>query len=153
VAGLTAEGFGDGQALRALVEAESADLAERRSLRWMWNEMEYEGHYFGDAPVGGYRRLAEAMATGVDLRLGVDVAEVACSASGVRDGSSASPASASARSRPPRGRDVSGPSRNDKTSAIPESPGRLPAARRQAVSPRQIAPSQTGNPMSWPPGA
>ena len=72
------------QALHALIEAESADLAERQSLRWMWNEMEYEGHYFGDALVGGYRRLAEAMAAGVDLRLGVEVAEVACSASGVR---------------------------------------------------------------------
>jgi polyamine oxidase len=72
------------QALRALIEAESADLAERQSLRWMWNEFEYEGHYFGDVPVGGYRRLVEAMATGVDLRLGADVAEVACSASGVR---------------------------------------------------------------------
>jgi polyamine oxidase len=72
------------QALRALVEGESADLAERQSLRWMWNELEYEGHYFGDAPVGGYRRLAEAMAAGVDLRLGVDVAEIACSAGGVR---------------------------------------------------------------------
>jgi polyamine oxidase len=72
------------QALRALVEAESAGLAEDQSLRWMWNEADYEGHYFGDAPVGGYRRLAEAMAAGVDLRLGVDVAEVACSASGVR---------------------------------------------------------------------
>jgi monoamine oxidase len=72
------------QALRALIEAESADLAERQSLHWMRNEFEYEGHYFGDVPVGGYRRLVEAMATGVDLRLGVDVAEVACSASGVR---------------------------------------------------------------------
>ena len=72
------------QALRALIEAESADLAERQSLRWMWNEFEYEGHYFGDVPVGGYQRLVEAMASGVDLRLGVDVAEVACSASGVR---------------------------------------------------------------------
>jgi hypothetical protein len=41
------------QALRALVEGESADLAERQSLRWMWNEMEYDGHYFGDAPEGG----------------------------------------------------------------------------------------------------
>src|SRR6185437_12842442 len=66
------------QALRALIEAESADLAERQSLRWMWNEMEYEGHYFGDMPIGGYRRLAEAMAAGVGLRLGVDVAEIAC---------------------------------------------------------------------------
>jgi polyamine oxidase len=72
------------QALRALIEAESADLAERQSLRWMWNEIEYGGHYFGDAPVGGYRRLVEAMATGVDLRLGMDVTEVARSASGVR---------------------------------------------------------------------
>ncbi len=72
------------QALRALVEAESADLTERQSLRWMWNEMEYEGHYFGDAPVGGYGRLVEAIAAGLDLRLGVDVAEVACSAGGVR---------------------------------------------------------------------
>ena len=71
------------QALRALIEAESADLAERQSLRWMWNEIEYGGHYFGDVPVGGYRRLVEAMAAGVDLRLGVDVAEVARSASGV----------------------------------------------------------------------
>jgi hypothetical protein len=78
------------QALRALIEAESADLAERQSLRWMWNEIEYGGHYFGDVPVGGYRRLVEAMAAGVDLRLGVDVAEVARSAGGVlvrgRDG-------------------------------------------------------------------
>lgn len=72
------------QALRALVEGESADLAERQSLRWMWNEMEYEGHYFGDVPDGGYRRLVEAMAAGVDLRLGVEVAEIACSAGGVR---------------------------------------------------------------------
>ena len=41
------------QGMHALVEGESADLAERQSLRWMWNEMEYEGHYFGDVPVGG----------------------------------------------------------------------------------------------------
>src|SRR2546430_294016 len=70
------------QALRALVEAESADLTERQSLRWMWNEMEYEGHYFGDAPVGGYGRLVEAIAAGLDLRPGVGAAEVACSAGG-----------------------------------------------------------------------
>ena len=41
------------QALYALVEAESADLAECQSLRWMWNEIEYDGHYFGDVPDGG----------------------------------------------------------------------------------------------------
>ena len=72
------------QALRALIEAESAGLTEDQSLRWMWNEIEYEGGYFGDMPAGGYRSLTEAMATGVDLRLGVDVAEVARSATGVR---------------------------------------------------------------------
>jgi monoamine oxidase len=72
------------QALRALIEAESADLAGRQSLRWMWNEIEYGGHYFGDVPVGGYRGLVEAMAAGVDLRLGMDVTEVVRSASGVR---------------------------------------------------------------------
>jgi monoamine oxidase len=72
------------QALRALIEAESADLPERQSLRWMWNEIEYEGHYFGDVPVGGYQRLVEAMATGVDVRLGMDVADVVRSSGGVR---------------------------------------------------------------------
>jgi monoamine oxidase len=72
------------QALRALIEAESADLAGRQSLRWMWNEIEHGGHYFGDVPVGGYRGLVEAMAAGVDLRLGMDVTEVVRSASGVR---------------------------------------------------------------------
>jgi polyamine oxidase len=72
------------QALRGLIEADSADLSERQSLRWMWNEIEYGGHFFGDVPAGGYRRLVEAMATGADLRLGVDVAEVVRSASGVR---------------------------------------------------------------------
>jgi monoamine oxidase len=72
------------QALRGLIEGESADFTERQSLCWMWNEIEYDGHYFGDVPVGGYRRLVEAMAAGVDLCLGVDVAEVIRSASGVR---------------------------------------------------------------------
>src|SRR4029077_7761082 len=72
------------QGVHALVEGEAGRPAGRPALRWMWNEMEYEGHYFGDVPVGGYRRLVEAMAAGVDLRLGVDVAEIACSAGGVR---------------------------------------------------------------------
>ena len=72
------------QMLYAGIEAESAGLAESQSLRWMWNELEYGGNYFGDVPDGGYRRLAGAMADGVDLRLGVEVAEVAISAGGVR---------------------------------------------------------------------
>jgi monoamine oxidase len=71
------------QALHAIIEAESADLARRQSLRWMWNEIEYDGDYFGDVPDGGYRRLVDAMASGVDVRLGVDVAEVALSPDGV----------------------------------------------------------------------
>jgi len=55
------------QMLHAGIEAESADLAGRQSLRWMWNELEYAGNYFGDIPDGGYRRLADAMASGVDV--------------------------------------------------------------------------------------
>ncbi len=72
------------QLLYAVIEAESADLAGRQSLRWMWNEQEYGGNYFGDAPDGGYRRLADAMASGVDVRLGRPVSEIAVSPDGVR---------------------------------------------------------------------
>jgi polyamine oxidase len=56
---------------------------EHQSLRWMWNELEYDGNYFGHLPDGGYRSLVGAMATGVDVRLGCEVAEVATSADGV----------------------------------------------------------------------
>ena len=72
------------QMLYAGIEAESADLAKRQALRWMWNELEYGGSYFGDAPEGGYRRLAVAMASGVDVRLGSPVSEIAISQDGVR---------------------------------------------------------------------
>jgi polyamine oxidase len=72
------------QALRAMIEADAADLSERHSLQWLWNEIEYEGDLFGDLPVGGYRTLVDAMATGLDVRFGVDVVEVALSASGAR---------------------------------------------------------------------
>ena len=72
------------QMLYAGIEAESADLAERQSLRWMWNELEYGGSYFGDAPNGGYRRLVDAMASGVEVRLGRAVSEIAVSPGGVR---------------------------------------------------------------------
>src|ERR1700756_1315914 len=50
----------------------------------MWNEIEYGGRYFGDVPHGGYRRLVDAMATGVDVRRGWPAAEVAVSPGGVR---------------------------------------------------------------------
>jgi polyamine oxidase len=71
------------QGLNAVVEAESADLAARQSLRWMWNEMEYGGSLFGDVLAGGYRELVHALAEGLDVRLGVDVVDVAASAGGV----------------------------------------------------------------------
>jgi polyamine oxidase len=72
------------QMLYAGIEAESADLAGRQSLRWMWNEQEYGGNYFGDVPDGGYRRLADAMASGVDVRLGRPVSEIAVAPDGAR---------------------------------------------------------------------
>ena len=72
------------QALHALIEAEAADLAERQSLRWMWHEAEYGGHYFGDVPVGGYQRLTGAMGAGLDVRPGGAVTDVAYAAGGVR---------------------------------------------------------------------
>jgi hypothetical protein len=49
----------------------------------MWNEIEYDGDYFGDVPDGGTGAWS-TMASGVDVRLGVDVAEVALSPDGVR---------------------------------------------------------------------
>lgn len=72
------------QGLRALIEGESADLAERQSLAWMWNEAEYEGGFFGDLPDGGYRSILSALADGVDVRLNFDVADVGVGAGGVR---------------------------------------------------------------------
>jgi monoamine oxidase len=72
------------QILYAGIEAECADLAGRQSLRWMWNEQRYGGKYFGDAPDGGYRRLVDAMASAVDVRLGRPVSEIAVSPDGVQ---------------------------------------------------------------------
>src|SRR5580692_675007 len=80
------------QGLRAIIEGESADLAERQSLRWMWNELEYEGGFFGDLPSGGYRSLVRAMADGADVRLNFDVAEIAVGTDGVNVRSAAGPA-------------------------------------------------------------
>jgi polyamine oxidase len=72
------------QLLSAYIEADSASLTTQQSLRWMWTELEYGGDYFGDAPTGGYRRLVNAMAARVDVRLGRPVSEVAVRADGVR---------------------------------------------------------------------
>jgi monoamine oxidase len=67
------------QALRAAIEADAADLWDRESMRWLWHEIEYDGDLFGDLPDGGYVTLVEQMAAGLDVRLGVDVQEVAVS--------------------------------------------------------------------------
>jgi polyamine oxidase len=72
------------QALRADTEADASDAAEHHSLRWLWNEREYDGDFFGDLPAGGYRSLVDAMAAGIDVRLGVDVGDIELLAGGVR---------------------------------------------------------------------
>jgi polyamine oxidase len=64
------------QLLYGYIEADSAGLAGQQSLRWMWSELEYGGDYFGDAPDGGYVRLVDAMASGVDVRLGRPVSAI-----------------------------------------------------------------------------
>jgi polyamine oxidase len=64
------------QGLRAVIEAEAADLSERQSLAWMWNEDEYGGGYFGDLPEGGYRSVIEALAGGLDVRTGFQVSAI-----------------------------------------------------------------------------
>jgi monoamine oxidase len=72
------------QGLRAVIEGESADRPERQSARWMWHESEYGGSYFGDLPDGGYRNLVEALAAGVDVRLGAEVTDVSVTDEEVR---------------------------------------------------------------------
>ena len=72
------------QGLRALIEAESADLPEHQSLAWLWNEHEYGGSYFGDLPDGGYRSLVAKLGDGIDVRLNFEVAGIEVAADGVR---------------------------------------------------------------------
>lgn len=71
------------QALHAVIEAEGADACDEQSLRWMWNELEYEGDYFGDLPDGGYASVVAALAEGVDVRFEEAVHEVALKPDGV----------------------------------------------------------------------
>lgn len=72
------------QLLRAEIEADAADVAERQSLRWLWHEVEYGGDLFGDLPVGGYGTVVQALATGVDVRLNHEVVAVELVDDGVR---------------------------------------------------------------------
>lgn len=71
------------QAMSAVIEAEGATACEDQSLRWMWNEAEFEGSYFGDFPDGGFSQLVGMLARGVDVLLGTDVHEVALAPVGV----------------------------------------------------------------------
>jgi polyamine oxidase len=73
----------DRQALLAIVEADAAALADDQSLQWLWHEDDYEGDFFGDLPQGGYRRIVAALASGLDIRLGTPVDEVAVDDRGV----------------------------------------------------------------------
>ena len=67
------------QSLRASVEADASGAAEHQSLTWLWTQEEYDDHYFGDLPHGGYSSVVDAMASGLDVRLGWPAATVAIS--------------------------------------------------------------------------
>jgi polyamine oxidase len=64
-----------------LVELEYAGPVDAVSLQWFWEEEEYAG---GDHfPVGGYGGLVDAMAEGLDVRLGQPVTAITWGADGV----------------------------------------------------------------------
>lgn len=64
-----------------LVELEYAGPVDQSSLAWVWREEELSG---GDHfPVGGYLGVVEALAEGVDVRLGHPVTAVTTHADGV----------------------------------------------------------------------
>lgn len=71
--------------LRTMAELDAAAPAEQITLRgYRSATLEYEGDPVGDFPVGGYRTLIEALADGLDIRLGAEVASVSAGADGVR---------------------------------------------------------------------
>ena len=72
------------QGLRASVEADAAGPAEQQSLEWLWTQDEYDDAYFGDLPRPGYGAVVDAMAAGLDVRLGWPAARVELTDDGVR---------------------------------------------------------------------
>jgi polyamine oxidase len=72
------------QELRAELEANAADSAENQSLRWISLAEVFEGELFGDLPRDGYRSVVKQLATGLDIRLGVEVVSVEVDADGIR---------------------------------------------------------------------
>ena len=72
------------QELRAELEANAADSAENQSLRWISLAEVFEGELFGDLPRDGYRSVVKQLATGLDIRLGVEVVSVEVDSDGIR---------------------------------------------------------------------
>ncbi len=72
-------------AVTLFTELDVSAEPEAQSLQFFpGNTLEYEGDYIGDLPGGGYRRVVESMAAGVDVRLGEVVEEVTVASGGVR---------------------------------------------------------------------
>jgi len=64
--------------IRAWAEADAAAAAEDVSLAWHpSNQLDYEGDYLGDMPVGGYAAVVAATAAQLDVRLRVAVTSIA----------------------------------------------------------------------------
>jgi polyamine oxidase len=77
--------------IRSALEQDSAAPASRMpAARSMSNTLDYEGDYVGDMPLGGYVKLVEAMAAGLDVRRDWVVDSIASGPAGVavtsRDG-------------------------------------------------------------------
>jgi polyamine oxidase len=71
-------------AIRLIAGAESSLPADEISLQWYFGYGTlYGGSEDGDFPIGGYRTLVEAMAQGLDVRLGETVTGVAYDSGGV----------------------------------------------------------------------
>jgi monoamine oxidase len=71
--------------LRVMVEQDAAAPVERVTLRhYPAATLEYGGDYLGDLVVGGYRRLTEPLAAGLDIRFATEVTAVETGARGVR---------------------------------------------------------------------
>ena len=70
--------------LRGMGESDASGSLEERSFAWSFRYgIEYEGDSVGDMPVGGYRRLLEPLADGVDVRLGAVARRVEVGAAGI----------------------------------------------------------------------
>lgn len=91
VAGLAGElnGRADPRRARSLiritVEADASGRVEDVApAHHPGNSLSYGGDYLGDLPTGGYRRIVEALAGGLDIRRGSRVDEIAVVDEGVR---------------------------------------------------------------------